>query len=144
MSVSHAIRFVIDVPYTLENVSKILKSGIDNELVYFLYDCKKGIDPDKILSADEGARYLLSHQENDCCGAWLMAKINETWFHMRVYESPEKLIVLSFANFSPMWINEFDNGICAGIVEIDFARYIRYMLKICQDYRVIRANTSST
>jgi len=141
MSVSHAVRVRVDVPYVSKNIDKILQKCSANGLIYFR-GIWGGYDDSKILNSQEGAEVLLTPDKNDEGGPFLRASIVDTSFDVRIYKFRETSTTLSFANFYPKWEKDFSSGV-ASISVIDFARYIRLMCKICDDYPIIGVETDS-
>jgi len=140
MSISYSVKIKIDTRYTSEIVSNILQKCLDNGFEYFAW--KNDVEADRPFSSYEATDFLLGPYDEDDGAPVLMANINGSWFFLRIYEIEKQKVIFSFFGFSPEWKQEFING-GQERIGIDFARYIRLMCKICDDYPIIGVETDS-
>ena len=141
MSAMQSIYATLDIKFTQENFRRILQKGSNVGLIYFAseedgtnYFC---------VNADQAAVTLLTITEEikNNGGPFLSVNYQDTAFNFHLFVTEENKIKLSFSGFCPRWNKDFEHG--GHDYLIDFARYIKLILQVCEEIPLLGLVTFS-
>jgi len=133
MSVSYTIKIVLDLKYEETNIDYFFQKCIENNI--HLYP--DSFDNSNDLDSSNAATRILTvelEDEERC----VRAKFQDTDFSIWIFKK-NNLINFFIGDFGIKWKKEFINDDYG----IDFARYIRLLLRICRDFTILELETSA-
>jgi len=134
MSTFYSIRILLDLKYEKNNINYLFKKCLEN-------NTRLHIDPFANLSeldSNDATTQILTvalEDEERC----VRAKFQDTDFSIWIFKKKNNLISFFIGDFSLKWKKEFINGNYG----IDFARYIRLLLRICRDFTILELKTGA-
>jgi len=134
MGVSHSIHIVLDLKYEKNNMDHIFKQCIENNMRLYpdSFDNLNELD-----SSGAATRILtVELEEEERC---VRAKFQDTDFSIWIFKEKNNLLSFSIGDFGIKWRKRFING----RYDIDFARYIRLLLRVCKDFTILALETSA-
>jgi len=136
MSKIYSVTALLDASFTFENIQCLLKKGLENEFVYFdQIECERYFDSQVLNLHDATNKIFISTDQNREYGRTILTKYQDTSFSFRFINDENNRMQVDFSDISYRWIKEFWNS-GRDISAIDFARYIRLLLKICEDFNI--------
>ena len=134
MSVFYSIEALLDLKYEKNNIDYLFQKCLENNIgLYsdaFYNTCK--------LESNNAATRILSikleHEERN-----VLAKFQDTDFFIWIYKEKNNLLKFSIGGFGVVWRKKFIDG----DYDIDFARYIRLLLRICKDFTIFTLKTDT-
>lgn len=131
MSNAYSISVMLDAIYNEENIQIILSRG-SHHITYFKLADKDGV----ALTPNEAALALFAARNEPTLHA-ITLKIEETYLNLHCYMENNLLHVM-FTDFSQQWLKIFFNG----NKDIDVARYVKVLLDLTQDFRILTLNVN--
>jgi len=95
---------------------------------------------DKLNELDSNgatARILAVELESENCN--IRAKFQNTDFFIWIFKEKNNLLKFSIGGFGIIWKEEFINNHYG----IDFARYVRLLLKVCRNFTILELETGA-
>lgn len=138
MSVSYYIDIKLNAEFNKKNIMHFLKKAEDLGFVYFDQIPGERYLDARTLDSSEAYEKLLNPGYDDI-GPYLLVKFEDTYFDLSFYSESAKLDI-HLGNFSCEWEKTF-HLVEQNEILIDFARYIRTLLKICSDFVILDLST---
>ena len=141
MSKIHFIDTIFKEKFSEKNIDRILRKGLDLGFVYFKNILDEDFVPNEIICLDKALNKILSYKrpitnvisdENSI----IETRFKDTHFSLDIGQSEEGLLKVSIFDFTNAWKKEFWNHqerYCA----LDVERYLRLLLKLCEDFTII-------
>jgi len=132
MSVFYSVEIVLNFKYEKNNIDHFFQKCIENNIHLYpnafdnIYKLESNGATARILSIELEA-------EERC----VRAKFQDTDFSIFVNKEKNSLLSFSINGFGTIWRKEFINDNYG----IDFARYIRLLLRVCQDFTILALET---
>ena len=134
MGTSYSIEVFLDLQYKKSNIDYLFQKCIENNI--YLYSDTFD-DVHKLDSSDAAARILTVKLEDEVhC---VDAKFQDTDFSIWIYKEKNNLLSISIGSFGIIWRKEFMDG----SYRIDFARYIRLLLRVCKNFTILSLETGA-
>ena len=134
MSISYSISIILNLKYEKNNIEYLFQQCLENNMCFYA-------DPfDKLSKLDSSGattRMLTVELEDEERNVY--AKFQDTDFSIWVYKRKNNLINFFIGNFGIRWKKEFIHGGYG----IDFARYIRLLLRVCRNFTILELKTSA-
>jgi hypothetical protein len=134
MSIIYAIRILLDFSYEKNNIDYLFQKCIENNI--YLYS-DTFYDIHQLDSISATSRILSVELEPE--DRSILAKFQDTDFFIRIYKKENNLIKFSIGGFGIAWKKEFMNDHYG----IDFARYIRLLLRVCKEFAILSLETDA-
>jgi len=132
MSISYSIEFFLDLKYEKNNIDYLFQKCIENNI------CLYSDTFDNVYELDsKGAATQILAIEVDDEKPKVHAKFQDTDFFIWIYKEKDNLLSISIGSFGRIWRKEFVDG----CYDIDFARYIRLLLRVCRDFTILKLET---
>jgi hypothetical protein len=145
MSRDYSVYMTLGLPFIQKNVQFIVQKADDLNFVYLAdSDDNKLFDiSTRYLNVNQAVSKLFTMAEKmtDYESPFLRAKYCDTDFFLRLYEAENKAISIGVAVFGFRWDKKFEQG--SSSYTIDFARYIRLLLSVCNDLTILEVETHS-
>jgi len=134
MSVFHSVEVILDLKYEKNNIDYFFQKCLENNMLLYTepFDNLNKLDSDsattKILAVeieDEERRVYTKFQDTD--------------FSVAIYKEKNNLLSFSISGFGPTW----EKDLFHDHYDIDFARYIRLLLKICKNFTILALQTNA-
>jgi hypothetical protein len=144
MSVYYDISVHLGVSYSQENIYALLKTGEELGFIYYDYVCGERYADSPILNITDAVKKVMSFSPEtfDNENSIIYTKLEDTYFYLAIH-SKNNLILLSIGGFSQPWKKKFDYSHGGNTHMIDFARYIRVMLKMCKEFVILDLATET-
>ena len=133
MGIFYDIEVLLDLKYKQNNIDYLFQKCIENNIC--LYIPFGGLN--KLDSCSAATRILTVEIEGD--ERYIRAKFQDTDFSIFVYKEKNNLLSFSISGFGIVWRKEFINDNYG----IDFARYIRLLLRVCKDFTILALETDA-
>jgi len=134
VGIFYAIDIFLDLKYEKKNIDYFFQKCIENNILLY---------PDAFDNAYElegsGATARILSIELDPEERCIRAKFQDTDFSIFVYKEKNNLLSFSISGFGIIWRKKFIND----HYDIDFARYIRLLLRICKDFTILALETDA-
>ena len=134
MSVFYSIRILLDLKYKENHIEYLFQKCIENNMRLYK-DAFENIC--ELDSSDSTARILAIELEPEERRVYV--KFQDTDFSIAVYKEKTNLLKFSISGFGIMWRKEFIND----HYDIDFARYIRLLLRVCRSFTILELKTGA-
>jgi hypothetical protein len=134
MSIIYAIRILLDFSYEKNNIDYLFQKCIENNICLYsdtFYDIHR---LDSISATSRILSVELEPEDRS-----ILAKFQDTDFFIRIYKKENNLIKFSIGGFGIAWKKEFMDGHYG----IDFARYIRLLLRVCNEFTILSLETDA-
>ncbi len=134
MGIIYSIEALLDLKYEKNNIDYLFQKCLENNIglysdaFYNIYKLDSRRATDRILSLD------LEPEDRSA-----RAKFQDTDFFIRIYKEKNNLLSFSIGCFGKIWRKEFINDHYA----IDFARYIRLLLRVCKNFTILALETDA-
>ena len=132
MGILYSADAMLDLKHEKINLEYLFQKCIENNI--YLYIPFGGLN--ELDSNNATARILSVEIEDD--EHYIHAKFQDTDFSIWIFKK-NNLIIFSIGNFGITWKKEFINDDYG----IDFARYIRLLLRVCKDFTILALETSA-
>jgi hypothetical protein len=144
MSACYGISVHLSVSYSQENIYALLKTGEELGFIYYDYICGERYANSPILNITDAVKKVMSFSPEsfDNENSSIYTKLEDTFFYLSVYNK-NNLILLSIGDFSKTWKKNFYYSRIGNMHTIDFARYIRVMLKMCKEFVILDLDTAA-
>ena len=129
----YSIEILLDLKYEKTNIEYLFQQCIENNIC--LYIPFGGLN--KLDSSSATTRILTVKIEG--YERYIHAKFQDTDFSIFVYKEKNNLLSFSISGFGITWRKEFINDDYG----IDFARYIRLLLRVCKDFTILALETDA-
>ena len=135
MSVFHSVEVVLDLKYEKKNIDYLFQKCLESNMILYT-------DPfDNLLneldSSVAAAKILAVEIEDE--ERRIYTKFQDTDFSIAVYKEKNHLLSFSISGFGPTWEKDFFHD----HYNIDFARYIRLLLRVSKNFTVLALKTSA-
>jgi len=139
MNTEYSINLVLDTKFEKNNLIPLFKKALDLGIKFFDEQADDTLDM-PILTSKKATQIATQEKKeitDDPIGT-LWGVFHDTSFFFYVFRKPNNVIIVSLLIFpeSLKWIKKYKESDV-----IDYARYIRLLLKICEDYTVINLET---
>ena len=136
MSVFHSVEVVLDLKYEKKNIDYLFQKCLKSNMILYT-------DPfDNLLneldSSGAAAKILAVEIENE--ERRIYTKFQDTDFSVAIYKEKNNLLSFSISGFGPTWEKNFFHD----HYDIDFARYIRLLLRVYRDFTILALQTNAT
>ncbi len=134
MGILYSVDVILDLKYEKNNIDCLFQKFIKNDIRLY----KDSFDKlNELDSSNAAARILaVTLEPEDRC---VDAKFQDTDFSIFVYKEKKDLLSFSISGFGIVWRKEFINDNYG----IDFARYIRLLLRVCKDFTILALETDA-
>jgi hypothetical protein len=144
MSTCYGVSVHLSVSYSQENIYALLKAGEELGFIYYDHIWGERYAESPILNIDGVVKKVMNFspkmfEDDDSC---IYSKLEDTYFFLSI-RSEDNLILLSIGGFGSTWEKEFYYSCGGNIRMIDFARYIRVMLKMCKEFVILDLATET-
>ena len=133
MGTFYDVEVLLNLKYEKTNIEYLFQKCIENNIC--LYIPFGGLN--KLNSSSATTRILTVEIEGD--ERYIRAKFQDTDFSIFVYKEKNNLLSFSVSGFGIIWKKEFINDDYG----IDFARYIRLLLRVCRGFTILALETSA-
>ena len=134
MSVFYSIRILLNLKYKEVHIDYLFQKCIENNMRLYK-DAFENVY--ELNSSDSAARILAIELEPEERRVYV--KFQDTDFSIAVYKEKANLLKFSISGFGIMWRKEFINDDYG----IDFARYIRLLLRVCRNLTILELKTGA-
>jgi len=134
MGIIYSVRAVLDLKYEKDNIDYLFQKCLENNIHLYA----DSFDKLNELDSSSAANRILSI-DLECEDRCANAKFQDTDFFIRIFKKKNNLIKFSIGGFGRIWRREFINDHYG----IDFARYIRLLLRICRDFTILALETDT-
>ena len=134
MSVSYTITIMLNLKYEESNIDYFFQKCLENSIRLH----PDSFDNSNELDSSNAATRILTvelEDEERC----VRAKFQDIDFSIWVFKEKNNLINFFIGDFGIKWRKEFVNDDYG----IDFARYIRLLLRVCKDFTILALKTSA-
>jgi len=133
MGITYSIRILLSFKYEKKNINYLFQKCLENNIrLYVPFS-----NLNELNSSGASTRILTMELEDD--ERYIHAKFQDTNFAISIYKKKNNLLKFSISNFGIMWRKEFINDNYG----IDFARYIRLLLRVCKDFTILALETDA-
>ena len=132
MGIFYSIEVILNLKYEKNNIDYLFQKCIENNIRFYVPFSKLELN-----SSTATERILTVELEDE--DRYIHAKFQDTDFSIWVFKEKNNLINFSIGSFGIIWRKEFING----DYSIDFARYIRLLLRLCRDFTILSLETSA-
>lgn len=143
MSATYSVYCTLQATNTKKNIRAIIKRGAEIGCIYY-NDIWKKHDSDSVTLSIENAVKVMMDRSPEVLvdfGPSIYTKFEDTYFVFRINPNfDNNLLNVSMGAISHPWRKEFWNS-PEDVLMIDFARYIRLMLKLCDDFTILKLKT---
>ncbi len=117
------------------NIKKILQNGDTLNIIYFDGPLETVNKKSRIITYDQLADRLTNAYEN----VSVLVKAQDVYFSLGIYDSNDKQLNVTFQIAGLAWVKQFPGSLedCS----FDYARYIRLLLKMVEDFVIIKLET---
>ena len=134
MGIIYSIEALLDLKYETNNIDYLFQKCLENS-IYLYADSFDKLN--KLDSSSAVARTLSVELEpEDRC---VNSKFQDTDFSIWIYKEKNDLLSISIGDFGIKWKKKFINDDYG----IDFARYIRLLLRVCKCFTILELKTSA-
>lgn len=137
MSISYGVEVTLKAQYSKKNIKKIIEKGKSIGFIYFDTKDAKNLYCLDIENAVKEAMNKSPEIISDG-GPYIDTKFEDTRFFFRITEQ-KYFFTVSLDCFSSTWERVFWNS--NDILKVDFARYIRLLLKLCEEFIILELKT---
>ena len=143
MSINYSVDLRLKAVFNEEKVGLILQKGKDIGFIYYDHICGERYSTSPVLNVNDATRKMLDYSEEIVSdgGPNIWTKFEDTYFTLWIREYEKGFIDVFIAGTSYPWKKDFWNG--AVDHGFDFARYIRLLLKLCEDFTIVEVRTSA-
>ncbi len=134
MGILYTVEILLDLKYEKHNIDYFFQKCIENNINLY----SDTFDNVYALDSNSAATQILA-VEIDNEKPKVHAKFQDTDFFMWIYKKKNNLISFFIGDFGITWKKEFINDDYG----IDFARYIRLLLRICKDFTILELKTDT-
>ena len=143
MSVIYALDVKLIDKYDNEKMSQIIKRGMEIGFIFYDHICGERYTDSPVLNVEGAMKKMLNYSEEI---TWdgepnIYTKFQDTYFYFWVGKSEEGFLVVHLGGINFPWKKDFWNG--AVDHGFDFARYLRLLLKLCEDFTIVEVRTSA-
>jgi hypothetical protein len=138
MSIQHSIDIELNAPYSKQTIEKLLQNGTECGFQYMSKENNRAL-----LNPEELADWFLSFEDNpdlkEDGQGYVRTKIEDTYCALFI-DKKDSHVYLYIAGLEIPWEKYF---IYSGEDHyyIDFARYIRLLMKMCKGFSIIMLKT---
>ncbi len=134
MGISYSVESFLNLKYEKINIDYFFQKCLENNIHLYADSFDKLNELD---SRNAAARILsVELDPEDRC---VDAKFQDTDFSIWVYKEKNDLLSISIGSFGIKWRKEFIND----HYDIDFARYIRLLIRVCKDFTILALETDA-
>jgi hypothetical protein len=132
MSIFYSIEVILNLKYEKNNITYLFQKCIENNI-----HCYVPFSTPKLNSSDASEQILNVKLENE--DRYIHSKFQDTDCSIWIFKEKNNLINFSIGGFSLIWRKDFLDG----SHRIDFARYIRLLLRVCNEFTILALETSA-
>ena len=132
MGILYTIEILLDLKYEKKNIDYIFQKCIENNICLYIPFSKLELD-----SNNAAVKIFAVAIEDE--KPKVHAKFQDTDFFIWIYKEKNNLLSFFIGDFGITWKKEFING----DYSIDFAQYIRLLLKVCKDFTILALETDA-
>jgi len=143
MSITYGIDVNINAAYSQQNIHFILEKGA--KLGFRYYGCFWEKNENfVILDIKNTVKEIMKQSSEPFKNSEprVYVKLEDTYFFFCILNKKDSMEV-SLGGFASPWKKEFWNSPYGDTLMIDFARYIRLLLKLCEDFTILKLETSA-
>jgi len=135
MSVFYSVEIVLNLRYEKNNIDCFFQKCLENNMLLYTNPFDNLLN--ELDSSDAAAKILAIEIEDE--ERRVYTKFQDTDFFIAVYKEKNNILSFSISGFGPTWEKDFFHD----HYSIDFARYIRLLLRICRDFTILELKTNA-
>ena len=134
MGTFYSIDALLDIKYETSNMDYLFQKCIENNIYlysdafYDIYELNSNNAAARILSVE------LEPEDHN-----IRARFQDTDFFIWIFKERDNLLSFSIGGFGVIWRKGFINDTYG----IDFARYIRLLLRVCKNFTILELETDA-
>ncbi len=134
MGILYSVDVILDIKHKKNNIDYLFQKCLENN-IHLYYGAF--YDVNRLNSSGATARILLVELEPE--DRYVDAKFQDTDFFILIHKEKNNLLNFSISGFGIIWRKKFINDDYG----IDFARYIRLLLRVCRNFTILELETSA-
>jgi len=134
MSIFYFVSITLDLKYKKNSIDCFFQQCLENNIRLYTDPFDNLNKLDSISATMRILSMKLKSEEHS-----VRAKFQDTDFFIRIYQEKNSLLSFSIGDFGIKWRKEFIND----HYDIDFARYIRLLLRVCRNFTILELKTSA-
>lgn len=137
MGVTHTINIVTATKFNTDNLHRILQAGSELGFIYYDQTNDDHYFNPPIINSEQATNLIMNMSKEliEDGRGYIYTRIDDTFVSLSL-RNEDGDISLDFLEASYPWRKEFWAGSEGKLYGFDAARYIRVMLKLCEDFKI--------